>query len=438
MKVMINEKENLLKEIEKLKERVYQLDQETYYDTLKSSFSAEEIETFKKEDQAFLENAKTFKTSFNLQQANFFGYPGNLSNDSPIVRKLRELETELFYINNAGDPFERGHNSFDGKVYEKELLNLFFKRYGLDPQTSWGYITSGGSESNLWAIKNAFSKFKKARFYFSKAAHYSIEKALSVNDKQIYPYTIIDIISNKHEAIDMEKLLDLAIYNYQKYEEVPILLLTWGTTQCGSIDDIQSITQALIDFNIPYYCHVDAAFFGGIPANQIDAPVCPTLNELNTDSISISFHKFFGVPQINSVVLSKTKADGKTISYLAHRDTTISGSRSFAIFSANQRIKEVLERSAKDYFKRNVVFVEKALVSKNISYSRDGYSNIFVIPKPSKSILEKYHLASFDGKENKDSCAHFVINPFHTENELKQFILDLADDFKKHPQTLDL
>ncbi len=435
---MLDEKDKLLKEIDKLNKQVYKLEQETYYENLKFSFSNEEVETFRKEDQVFLENAQIFKTSFNLQQANFFGYPGNLNNDSPVVQQLRLLESKLFYVNNAGDPFERGHNSFDGKVYEQALLNLFFKRYALDPQTSWGYITSGGSESNHWAIKNAFSKFKKARFYFSKAAHYSIEKSLSVKDKQIYPYTIIDTISYKHEAIDVNKLMDTAIYNYQKYEEVPILLLTWGTTQCGSIDDIQEITHALIDLKIPYYCHVDAAFFGGIPANQIDAPVCPTLKELNADSISISFHKFFGVPQINSVVLSTTKTDGKTISYLAHRDTTISGSRSFAIFSASQRIKEVLERSPKDYFKRNVEFVEQAIISKNIPYSRDGYSNIFVIPKPSESVLQKYHLASFDGKENKDSCAHFVINPFHTEDELNKFILDLEDDFKKHPQTLDL
>ena len=341
-------------------------------------------------------------------------------------------------MNNAGDPFERGHNHFDGKAYEQELLHLFFKRFSLNPETSWGYISSGGSESNEWAIRSAYDKYEKARFYFSKAAHYSIEKTLRLAHKDLYPYTIIDVISSTHEAIDVHKLIAEIQKNYTLKQEVPLLLLTWGTTKLGSIDDVEQITRRLIDLKIPYYCHVDAAFFGGIPPHLKDAPICPNLDTLHADSISISFHKFFGVPQINSIVLSKHKADGHYVSYIAHRDTTVSGSRSFAIFSATQRIKEVFERTPADWYAKNVEWMIKALNEANIPYHRYGLSNIFVIAKPSDKVLRKYHLSSFEGKKYPDSCAHFIINPFHTIDDLQQLIYDLKEDVKNTPQILDL
>lgn len=423
-------------QIKELEEKQYALNQEAYYLSLKKEgFSDEAIEHFKQEDHDFLKNAQQFASHYQTLKTHFFGYPGNLTNDTPLISRLRKLESSLFYINNAGDPFERGDNSMDGKVYEQELIHLFFKRYNLDPQTSWGYITSGGSESNQWAIRAAYAKFEKARFYFSKASHYSIQKALTVGTKDLFPYTVVDVVSAKHEAIDVEKLLKIIRLHYTQDQEVPLLLLTWGTTQLGSLDDVKSITQSLRNENIPYYCHVDAAFYGGIPLNQIEAPVCPSLEDLGADSISISFHKFFGVPDINSIVLSRHKVDGQWIDYLGHHDTTVSGSRTFSIFSATKRIKEVWERSPQDWYIRNVRWMEEALKRNSIDYHRDDRSNIFVISKPSEAFLKKYHLASFGGKSKTMSLSHFIVNPFHTLEELKQFVDDLKQETRK---SLDL
>lgn len=423
-------------QIKELEEKQYALKQEAYYLSLKKEgFSDEAIERFKLEDQDFLKNAYQFASHYQTHQSRFFGYPGNLTNDTPLISRLRKLESTLFYINNAGDPFEQGDNTMDGKIYEQELIHLFFKRFGLDPKTSWGYITTGGSESNHWAIRAAYAKFEKARFYFSKASHYSIQKALTVGTKDIFPYTIIDVVSTKHEAIDVDKLLTIIRFNYTQHQEVPLLLLTWGTTQLGSLDDVQAITQSLRSENIPYYCHVDAAFYGGIPENQIEAPVCPSLEALGADSLSVSFHKFFGVPDINSIVLSKHKVDGQWIDYLGHYDTTVSGSRTFSIFSATKRIKEVWERSPHDWYIRNVRWMEEALRKHSIEYHRDDQSNIFVISKPSETFLKNYHLASFGGKSKAMSLSHFIVNPFHTQEELKQFVEDLSLETKK---SLDL
>lgn len=398
------------------------------------NFSAEELDRFRIEDEVFITEAKAFVSKFNAQRATFFGYPGNLSQDSATVDTLRALETQLYYVNNAGDPFEQGDNHFDGKAYERKLLSLLFKRYQMDPEKSWGYITSGGSESNIWGIQAGFLKYPQGHLYFSSAAHYSVLKAVSLQDRSLYPHTVIPVESAHHEAINIDILLETLQSNYA-LGQIPILLLTWGTTKLGSLDDVKTITQKLTSLHIPYYCHVDAAFYGGIPANQIDAPVIQSLEELGADSLSISFHKYFGVPSINSVVLSRHFQSGTYVSYLGHHDTTVLGSRSFSIFSATQRIKEVLERSPKDAYVRNIKLTQALLNQHQIPYHRDGLSNIFVINKPHSSTLQKYHLASFEGKSGHISLTHFIVNPFHTEEEILALILDLN---LEAPTPLDL
>jgi len=158
---------------------------------------------------------------------------------------------------------------------------------------------------------------------------------------------------------------------------------------------------------------------------------------LGADSISVSFHKYFGVPDINSVVLSKDKADGQFIDYLGHRDTTVSGSRTFSIFSAYWRIKEVLERSPKEDYRRNIVYFENALIQHKISYYRAPLSSIFVFPLPTKAILTKYNLASFKGASGQITLAHAIINPFHPLSDLDALIADLAQDQLNSPSVLD-
>lgn len=384
------------------------------------------------EDKEFIKEAKDFVEFYTQERHHFFGYPGNLTEDSETVKQLRELETKLYYVNNAGDPFEQGDNSYDGKKFERRLLNLFFKRYKMDPQTSWGYITSGGSESNWWGIKTGFINYPNGHLLFSNAAHYSVLKAITIGNKALLNYSMIKTVSSRNEAIDISLLMNKVDEIVQK-GQVPILLLTWGTTKLGSLDDVRTITTLLKEKGIPYYCHVDAAYYGGLPENQVDAPVIHSLDTLNADSISISFHKYLGVPAINSIVLSKHKGSGSYISYIGHHDTTILGSRTFPILSATQRIKEVFERSETDEYCKNVRWMEKQLLDNKIPYHKDGLSNIFVISKPSDFFLKKYHLASFEGKDGKINCSHIIMNPFHTENEITELINDLKNENLREP-----
>lgn len=396
------------------------------------------LDAWIQEDHAFMEEAQRFVTSFNALSATFFGYPGNLNADSPMVAYLRSLEARLFYVNNAGDPYEQGDSMLDGKLFERKVLDLFYQKFKMNPETSWGYVTSGGSESNLWGIYNGFRKVKNGRLYFCRSAHYSVLKAVTNGSQKLLLYTIIDQTSSKDERIDVDKLIEAIRLNHESAQENPILLLTWGTTKMGACDDVIQITTRLRALSIPFYVHVDAAYFGGIPNNQIEAPICPSLQAMNADSVSVSFHKFFGVPNINSVVLSKDKGDGNYVSYLGHRDTTLLGSRSFPILSALQRIKEILQRSPSDTYIKNIRIFEAQLKQASLIFFRAPLSSIFVIPCPSKTLLSRYNLASFEGVTRAQSLAHLIINPFHTQKELNDLIQDLILDQAAHPQPLDL
>jgi len=436
----ISEKLKLInQDLHRLELEKFQLELEFYYEQLRQQGVDEIcIDCYRQEDLNTLEEALNFKRSFMDLRSTFFGYPGNLTEDSPLVKRLRQEEASLVYINNAGDPFEQSYGNLDGKVYERKVLDLFFKRYQMNPDASWGYISQGGSESNVWAILNGFRHFPQGHLYFCESAHYSVEKAVLNGTQALYPYTKIPTQSNQTDAIHVEKLLDKIKTNYHQTKAEPILLLTWGSTKFGSVDEVAMIVASLKAESIPYYLHVDAAFYGGLPRHQVQAPVISSLEDLGAHSISISFHKFLGIPQINSVVLSKDKASGLSISYLHQHDTTVSGSRSFAIFSAYQRIREVFERSPENFYHQPIQHFEACLKKNPILYHRDHLSNIIVIPKPSDDVCHRYQLATFEGKSGQITLAHFILNPFHSFEEIHQLVSDVYQDQITNDLTLDL
>lgn len=95
----------------------------------------------------------------------------------------------------------------------------------------------------------------------------------------------------------------------------------------GSIDDIDWIIKKLVENKVPNYVHIDAALYGEIPNNQIDAPNdnLKEIASLGIDSISISLHKYLGIPRTNGVLLAKSQINNKFIEYIGQSDVTLCG-----------------------------------------------------------------------------------------------------------------
>ncbi len=412
---------------EKLKLKVGRL---LDYAALKNNgVKKEKLFEIKNEDDCYLEKVdKLYKNNYEKHDF-MFGYPANMEKDSYLLEYLRFLESKLYLMNNCGDPYERGNYGMDSKETEREILSTFADSFGLKEGEYWGYVTTGGTESNFWGIREGFNKYPNARLYFSEKTHYSVEKFVYNNRVgAVYPYTIVKC--NKNGSVSVEDLKQKIGEDRQKYGYKPVILvLTWGTTKEGAIDDVKTITDYLTLNGIDYYCHLDAALYGGIGKSQTSAPTIKDLKSLKVDSVSVSLHKFLGASRANGILISLTRDRRKIIDYIGQEDSTLLGSRDFPPFSTLQRIKEFFTLKKDDHYIKNVVYFRNLLKENSIEYETfdEEKCNIFVIQKPSDETCKKYQLTTY--KEDGVDKAHVIIFPFHKEEIMKKLVLDAKSDF---------
>ena len=194
-----------------------------------------------------------------------FGYPAYFNPISPLTQYLLLMHYASPFSNNCGDIEERGNYAMDTKDMERRIVGLYAEKFGMG-KNFWGYVTSGGSESNSCGITLAFAKNPNGILYYSASAHYSVEKYA---DR--YPHIEIPTIGN--DVMDLSRLFERIEKNYRVKGAAANLVLTHGTTKYGVCDNVDAIVDFLREKNIPHYIHVDAALFGGIPNNQTDAPL---------------------------------------------------------------------------------------------------------------------------------------------------------------------
>lgn len=408
-KVSETEFEKLKNDVSELQQKLFALQIRKYISDLK--LSENEILNVKKD----IEECLNFYNKNSQLRNSHFGYPANMPLKSGLVDFFKSIEKDSFLANNCGDINETGNYQMDSKKIERDILKLFAQKFGLDDKY-WGYITSGGSESNEWAIKASFKKNPDGILYFCESAHYSIYKNSEFFEKRVIPQ-----ISDEDESIDCSILLKEIEENYRKYKRPANIILTWGTTKYGSCDDVKRITEFLREKEIPYYLHVDAALFGGIPNNQVEAPIISNIGALHIDSISVSLHKYIGVPIVKSVLLSVSNPPGSYIDYIGQTDSTTSGSRDIMPFSIKQQIIDVLNYSNPEDYIRNVKFFQKLLVEKNIKFIKNEKSNTFVIDAPSEDICKKYQLSCFKDKNGQDK-AHIIIFPYQSQSVMRELV----------------
>ncbi|MCM0583236.1 hypothetical protein H9L19_02235 [Weissella diestrammenae] len=371
-----------------------------------------------------LTTAQQFVLTVNELRTHHLGYPGNFKQNSPLYHHFRQLEAELPLLNNIGDIFDEGNARLHSKKWERDILNLFAEKFGLTDNW-WGYLTSGGSESNDWAINQGRSLLPDSIFYHSTGAHYSITKS-STN----FMSEAIPTCGPDDERINVDLLTQRIQENYERLGLAANIVLTWGTTKYGAIDDVWAVKKFLIAHHIPHYLHLDAAHFGGIPNNQIGAPIIDDIRSLGVHSISVSLHKYIGLPQVKGVLLSvEEPATQNAVDYIGQKDTTSCGSRDLLPFSTKQQVLEMLKLSDPNDYQRNIRYFEARLNERKIPFIRYAYSNTFVIAEPSSEICSHYQLSQFKN-DTGHKKAHVIIFPYQSQAQLLALANDLANDSK--------
>jgi len=388
-----------------------------------------------------------------------FGYPMNLSKRSFLVDFFRIMESLDVNQNNFGDIMDisdivvendmlktsRNNYALDIKSLEWDVVRLVAENLGIPEQPRlvemlknqakykdgfWGYVTSGGSESNLWGILQGFTEYPDGVLYFCEAAHYSISKAAKSRNCQVISQKSAD-----DESIDDVALLEAIKTNWFNLRKPAIIVLTFGTTKFGSVDDVALIKKQLVELQIPHYLHVDAALYGGIPKNQTNAPKIGSLDMWGYDSVAISMHKYIGYPIAKGVLISAERPAGRFVDYVGQEDNTVLGSRDAHGFSLRQQVMEVFHHTEPNEYFESIQSFSDMLASAKVKFTQwsDGEckGNIFVFKvdkavKGYQEICKRWQLSEFVGKDGF-SRIHVVIFPSHSNENLQL----LADDLSK-------
>ncbi|MEQ8243164.1 pyridoxal-dependent decarboxylase [Fulvivirga sp.] len=179
------------------------------------------------------------------------------------------------------------------------------------PAYNKGFITSGGSMSNLMALHLALAKHCPEReqkgfynqqaltVYCSNQTHSSIERAMVFLGLGRDYLRKIEV--NDRYQMDVPKLKSAIEKDIAAGLKPLAIIANAGTTNTGSIDDLEAVGEIARQFNIWY--HVDGAY--GLPARALENHFEKFNGVELADSIIINPHKWMYVPFEASCVLVK-------------------------------------------------------------------------------------------------------------------------------------
>ena len=341
----------------------------------------------------------------------FLGYP--LAKDFDYRQFAPFLNVCL---NNIGDPESPSTLLFHTKNIEKEVVAFFADILSSDMEKTWGYVTNGGTEGNLYGLYLARESFRNPIVYYSEASHYSVKKNL-----HLLNIDNIVVRSQDNGEMDYEDLETLLSTNRHR---PAIFFLNIGTTMKEGIDDLDRIKETIRKYSIKdYYIHCDAAFLGCI-APFIEPKPKFDFSE-GVDSIAISGHKFIGSPIPCGIVLVKRKHRNRivnSVSYVGTLDTTITGSRNgltplFLWSFIQKHGKKGLAKRVENAIEI-ADYAEEKLKGLGVNVRRNPKALTIVFDKPSAKICSKYQLAT------EDNIAHIICVPGIDKNHIDAFVSD--------------
>ena len=356
------------------------------------------------------------KQQLDLYAQRFLGYPCNANIKG--YKPLFDLMSVPF--NNVGDPFVDSSYKLTTKSFEKEVLRFLAKLYKLPRKDFWGYVTSGGTEGNMYGLFVGRELHPKGLLYFSVDSHYSILKAA-----RLLRMESVIVSSTPDGAIDLVHLEKMLRKNRKRD---PIISLNIGTTMKGAIDDLDGVVRLLKKLKIKkYYIHCDAALFGMLVPFLKGAPVVNFKKPIG--SIAISGHKFIGSPVPCGVVLTKkkfTKSISQKVEYVDTIDNTITGSRSalgpLVIWYAIKTRKYEGFRKEANECVENAKYLKDKLERIKYPVFLNNFSNTVVLKKPSKKLVRKWTLAS------EGEWSHVVVMQHVTKSKLERFFKDVKKE----------
>ncbi len=357
------------------------------------------------------ERLQALYARFQDMSTQFVGYPVN--QDFDYSELLPFLE---FSINNVGDPFHESNFSMNTHEFEREVIDTFSDLMRISRDDSWGYVTSGGTEGNMYGLYLGRALFPDGIVYYSEDTHYSVVKIMSlINARNIM------IKSQDNGEVDYDDLYEAVRVN----RDAPAIVVTnIGTTMKGAVDDVRKVRDMLDELAVNRrYIHADAALSGMI-LPFVDDPQAYGFDS-GIDSMAVSGHKMIGSPVPCGVALTRREyvaRVSRSVEYVGVLDTTLTGSRSAL---APLIIWYALQKHGLDGYKsivtRCIETAEYAVTRFNDSGLpawRNRNSVTVVFPRPSADVVRKWALAPYE------DIAHLIAMPNVSREQIDAVVDD--------------
>lgn len=345
------------------------------------------------------------------------GFPASTDADqAPLGGLLSWL------LNNVGDPYVDGPHPYAGstKDIERQVVDWVADLLRAPAGDRWGYVTTGGSESNMFGLRLARQLHPRAMTYVSAAAHSSVTKAL---DLQQMPY--VEIATQPGDEMDY---VDLARAVARFQTRPAIVVATAGTTMTEAVDDIRKVIATLDRAGVTArFIHVDAAL-SGIPLALLDPSQRPGFDFADgAHCVALSGHKFVGAVMPCGVVVTSARLReqmGGEGRYTGCPDVTISGSRpGLAPVLLWDRIQsegtEGMRRRA-EAGRELARYAQMALRAVPWPASRHEHALTVYFPSPPDVVHKRWPLATHDG------ISHLICMPGVTQHSVDALVSDLG------------
>jgi len=343
----------------------------------------------------------------------FAGYPVNALFDYRELFDLLGLP-----LNNIGDPWSPSLYGLNTHEFEQEVVAWFARQTHAPEDDTWGYVTSGGTEGNLYGIFLGRELHPEGMVYYSEDTHYSVAKVL----RMLHVRNLM-VRSNPDGRIDLHDLRE----TLNLHRDVPpILFLNAGTTMKGAVDDLPGVRAILKDLAIrSYYIHVDAALSGMI-LPFVEEPD-PFDFAHGAHSLSISGHKFIGCPFPCGVALARRRIVdriARNVEYIGSLDTTVLGSRNgIAPVFLWYQIRRLGESGFRTQTRQCLDAAEYAIrqfAAAGIRAWRHRHSVTVVFPRPADAVVRRWHLAVHE------DIAHVITMQHVTPPLIDALVADVA------------
>jgi histidine decarboxylase len=361
-------------------------------------------------EQTLTQELDTFITQMRLEKPRVLGFPGNRDFRYGHLAGLLDL-----FINNSGDPAGSEQSNVNSKPFERAAVRFLAELSNAEPARTYGYLTSGGSEANLFGLDRGCALLPDAPIYASAAAHYSIRKCARLLGKEL-----VTVKCDEDGRLDPHALARVCRDDAGRGA---VVVATIGTTMAGAIDDVAAVSESAVAAG-DVYVHLDAALTGLLIPFTAEGPSWGFASPA-VGSLAISMHKALGMPVPCAVALCRSHLIDRVLQaeYLGTTDSTIGCSRSglasvLTWYALASKGRAGLAENARRTL-ANAEFAAKKLADIGANPMLLPFSITVVFDRPAEWVCRKYHLAT-EGER-----AHIVTVGHVTREVIDELCLDI-------------